>query len=131
MELRGGQSGERHQRRRVAVMTSPDFEQWSCPQTCSVFRHGDLFLMFYTAMKGDVTRANEVRLATSRDGVNWARFHTRKPTRPTDGRATGTRGKSSPRPDPPQGCRLFVVGNTGIRVVDALQEHLILIVDDG
>ncbi len=36
-----------------------------------------------------------------------------------------------PRSDPPQGCRLFVVGKAGIRVVDAVEEHLILIVDDG
>ena len=36
-----------------------------------------------------------------------------------------------PRSDPPQGGRLFVIGKAGKRVVDALQEHLILIVDDG
>ena len=92
-ELRGGQTGERHQRRRVAVMTSTDFEHWSYPRTClfpdeldtpdydscTVFQHGGMFLMLYAAMEGDVTGSNEVRLATSRDGVNWERFHTREP----------------------------------------------------
>ena len=35
--------------------------------------------MLYAAIEGDVTGSNEVRLATSRDGVNWERFHTREP----------------------------------------------------
>jgi hypothetical protein len=87
-----GQEGRRHMRRRVAVMTSPDFEHWSYPRTVmypdeqdtpdydsvSVFRYAGQFLMLYAAMEGEVTGTNEARLASSRDGLYWERYHTRE-----------------------------------------------------
>jgi len=92
-DLRVGQIGGRHMRRRVSVMTSKDFINWSYPRTCmypdemdtpdydacTVFRWAGQFIMLYAAMEGDVTGSNEVRLASSQDGVNWERFYTREP----------------------------------------------------
>ena len=82
----------RHHSRRVAVMTSPDFVNWSYPRTClypderdvpdydatSVFRCGSHFIMLYTAMDDDVDGRKDVRLASSADGFHWTRFHTRE-----------------------------------------------------
>ena len=94
--LREGQVGERHMRRRVSVMTSKDFVNWSYPRTCmypdeidtpdydscTVFRYGGRFIMLYAAMEGDVTGSNEIRIATSSDGFNWERLPTREPYLP-------------------------------------------------
>ena len=91
-----GQVGGRHTRRRVAVMSSEDMVHWSYPRTCmypderdtpdydsvGAFRYADQFLMFYAAMEGEETGTNEVRLASSRDGLFWERFHTREPFLP-------------------------------------------------
>ena len=88
----GGAPGTRHQKRRVAAMTSEDFERWSYPRTvmypderdtpdydsCRVFRYGGQFLMFYSAMEGDDRATNEGRLASSRDGFHWERFYSRE-----------------------------------------------------
>ena len=87
-----GQTGGRHMRRRVAVMSSDDFERWSYPRTVmypderdtpdydsvGVFRYAGQFLMFYAAMEGEETGTNEARLASSRNGLFWERFHTRQ-----------------------------------------------------
>jgi len=43
-----------------------------------VFRYGSVFIMLYGAMHGDTTGRWEMRLATSRDGLRWERFHTRE-----------------------------------------------------
>ena len=91
-----GQTGNRHMRRRIAVMTSEDCETWSYPRvilypderdtpdydSALVFRYGGRFLMLYSAMEGEYTGRNEVRLASSRDGLRWERFHTREPFLP-------------------------------------------------
>jgi hypothetical protein len=83
--------GGRHTRRRVAVSTSPDLRSWTYPRaclvpderdapdidSCDVFAHAGQFLMLYAAMEGDVTGTNEGRLAHSRDGLRWERFHGR------------------------------------------------------
>jgi hypothetical protein len=88
-----GQVGGRHMKRRIAVMTSTDFKTWSYPRTIMypderdtpdydethVFRYGDQFLMLYAAMEGEETGTNELRLASSRDGLHWTRFYTREP----------------------------------------------------
>jgi len=87
------QTGKRHTRRRIAVMTSGDFEHWSFPRacmypderdtpdydSCGVFRYADQFLMLYAAMEGEHTGTNEARLACSRDGLHWERFYSREP----------------------------------------------------
>lgn len=92
-EIGAGFEGGRHRKRRVAVMTSPDLLNWSYPRTvmypdeqdtpdydaCRVFVHGNQFIMLYAAMEGDDRASNEVRLATSPDGVHWERFYTREP----------------------------------------------------
>ncbi len=89
----GGGPGTRHTKRRVAVMTSRDFVHWSYPRTvmypderdtpdydaCTVFRYGGQFLMFYCAMDGDRGGTNEMRIASSRGGLVWERFHAREP----------------------------------------------------
>jgi hypothetical protein len=86
----------RHTSRRVAVMTSRDFLNWSYPRTClypdeqdpadydnaCVFRAGGHFLMLYAAMDGDGDGTKDTRIASSRDGVHWERFHTRIPFLP-------------------------------------------------
>ncbi|MBL9216833.1 MAG: hypothetical protein JNG83_15250 [Opitutaceae bacterium] len=83
----------RHHSRRVSVMTSKDFVQWSYPRTClypderdapdydatSVFRCGSHFIMLYTAMDDDQDGTKDVRLASSVDGFHWTRFHSRAP----------------------------------------------------
>jgi len=88
----GVSSGNRHHRRRVALMTSPDFKNWSYPRVVCypdehdlpdydhnrVFRYGNVFIMLYGAQAGDTTGRWEQRLATSADGVRWERFHTRE-----------------------------------------------------
>ncbi|MBN1555397.1 MAG: hypothetical protein JXA11_11680 [Phycisphaerae bacterium] len=95
-ELRGNQEGGRHMRRRVAAMTSKDLVNWSYPRTilypderdapdydaCMVFRYGNQFLMFYKIMQGDTDGVMDTCLASSRDGLHWERFHTRKPYLP-------------------------------------------------
>jgi len=82
----------RNIRRRVAVMTSPDFVHWSLPRVCCypdeydttdydhvrVFKYGNVLMMLYAAMDGDTTGRWELRLATSTDGFNWERYHTRE-----------------------------------------------------
>ncbi|MHB9110363.1 MAG: sialidase family protein [Armatimonadota bacterium] len=87
----GRSGGQRHHRRRVSLMTSTDFENWSYPRTVlypdeydlpdydhvHVFPYGNLYLMLYAAMEGDDTGRDEVRLASSADGARWERFHTR------------------------------------------------------
>lgn len=91
-----GQVGSRHMRRRVAVMISEDFENWSYPRTVmypderdtpdydsvGVFPYAGQLLMLYAAMEGEETGTNEARLASSRDGLYWERFHTREPFLP-------------------------------------------------
>jgi len=88
----GRSTNNRHHRRRVALMTSPDFVNWSYPRVVCypdeydlpdydhnrVFHHGNLYIMFYGAMEDDTTGRWELRLATSADGVRWERFHTRE-----------------------------------------------------
>lgn len=88
----GRSSGDRHHRRRVALMTSPDFVHWSYPRVVCypdesdtpdydhnrVFRQGNVYLMLYGAMEGDTTGRWELRLASSSDGIHWERFHTRE-----------------------------------------------------
>lgn len=95
-ELKEAQPYKRHMARRVAVMTSPDFEHWSYPRTvlypderdrpdydsALVFRYGAQFIMLYAAMDGDGDGANEVRLASSRDGLHWRRHFSREPFLP-------------------------------------------------
>jgi hypothetical protein len=87
-----GQVGGRHRKRRIAAMCSSDFSNWSYPRTvlypderdtpdydsASVFRMANRFLMLYAAMDGDGDGGNEVRLASSSDGLNWRRFHSRQ-----------------------------------------------------
>lgn len=82
----------RHPRRRISVMTSPDFVHWSYPRIilygderdladidhCCVFRYGSHFLMLYAAMDGDGVGRMHMRLASSSDGIHWERFHTRE-----------------------------------------------------
>jgi hypothetical protein len=88
----GRQHNGRNIRRRVAVMTSKDFLNWTYPRTVlvpdeydtpdydhvQVFRYGNMFLMLYGAMEGDTTGRWELRLATSQDGFHWERYHTRE-----------------------------------------------------
>lgn len=82
----------RHHRRRVAVMISDDFTHWSYPRTVlypdegdlpdidqiTVFRRGSHFIMLYAAMDGEGNGRWHCRLASSRDGLHWERFHTRE-----------------------------------------------------
>jgi hypothetical protein len=86
--------GERHVRRRVAVMTSKDLRTFSTPHVvfypderdqpdydgAGVFlRHG-VFVMFYLQMHQEKGNSeDEVYLATSRDGINFQRTWDRKP----------------------------------------------------
>ena len=88
-----GSMGNRHTRRKVFASTSTDLKQWSYPRTvmypderdfsdyddCHVFRVGRTFVMLYSAMHDETGYANEVRLATSGDGLHWQRHHTREP----------------------------------------------------
>lgn len=88
----GRQHGPRNIRRRVAAMTSKDLVNWDYPRVVMypdeydtpdydhvlVFPYGDQFLMLYGAMEGDTTATWELRLATSRDGFHWERYHTRE-----------------------------------------------------
>lgn len=90
------QEGGRHTRRRVACATSHDLRTWSYPRavlvpderdvpdydSCDVFAYGEQFLMLYAAMEGEHTGTNEARLASSRDGLRWHRFHGREPFLP-------------------------------------------------
>ncbi|MBL9216823.1 MAG: hypothetical protein JNG83_15200 [Opitutaceae bacterium] len=83
----------RHHSRRVAVLTSPDFVNWSYPRTClypderdapdydatSVFRCGSHFIMLYTAMNDDTDGCKDVKVASSFDGYHWTRHHSREP----------------------------------------------------
>lgn len=87
-----GQTGRRHTRRRISVMASRDFSTWSYPRvcmypderdtpdydSCRVFAYAGQLLMLYAAMEGDHTGTNEARLASSRDGLHWERYHTRE-----------------------------------------------------
>lgn len=88
-----GRSGRgRHHRRRVSVMTSPDLIEWSYPRMAfypdefdcpdfdhtRAFRYGNTFLMMYAAMEGDTTGRNEIRLASSSDGLHWQPYATRE-----------------------------------------------------
>lgn len=87
----GRSDSRRHHRRRVALMTSPDFVNWSYPRVvlypdeldwpdydhALVFRYGSHHLMFIGAMEGDTTGRKEIRIASSADGIRWERFHTR------------------------------------------------------
>jgi hypothetical protein len=88
----GRPHGPRNVRRRVAALTSQDFVHWSYPRVVCypdeydlpdydhvlVFPYGNVFLMLYGAMEGDTTGRWELRLASSRDGFHWERFHTRE-----------------------------------------------------
>ncbi len=88
-----GTSVNRHTRRKVFVSTSKDLEQWSYPRIvmypdeldmsdyddCHVFRYGDRFLMLYSAMEETKDYEEEIRLASSRDGLRWQPFFTREP----------------------------------------------------
>ncbi|MCJ8328682.1 MAG: hypothetical protein HRT89_20715 [Lentisphaeria bacterium] len=87
-----GKTGSRHTKRRIAVATSTDLVNWSYPRTvlfpderdtpdynqCHVFRCASHFIMLYQAMNGDTDGSGDVRLAYSRDGLNFERFHDRK-----------------------------------------------------
>jgi hypothetical protein len=89
----GRSGGERHHRRRVALMTSTDFVTWPYPRIVlypdeydwpdydhvMAFRYGGQFLMFVGTMEGDETGRKDIRLASSSDGLRWERFHTRDP----------------------------------------------------
>ena len=91
-ELRGGQPGERHMRRRIAMSSSRDFRTWSYPRTvmypderdlpdydnCVVFRYASHYMMMYAAMDGDDTGTFDIKLASSPDGIRWERFHGRE-----------------------------------------------------
>ena len=82
-----GYPGGRHSSRRVAVMTSTDFERWSYPRIClypdesdtpdydssCVFRNGSHFIMLYSAFEGDDEGCKEIKLASSSDGFVWQR----------------------------------------------------------
>jgi len=90
---RSGEGANRHHRRRVAVMVSPDLAEWSYPRTVfypdeldcpdfdhtRAFRYGNGYIMLYGAMEGDTTGCNEVRLASSADGFRWEPYRTREP----------------------------------------------------
>jgi len=90
----GGYPGTRHYSRRLAVMTSTDFMNWSYPRTCLypdeadapdfngfwVFRYGSHFIALLGIMDGDQDQApQDVRLATSIDGLQWQRSPIREP----------------------------------------------------
>lgn len=119
-----GRSGEnRHHRRRVAVMTSPDFVHWSYPRTVlypdeydlpdydhvRVFPCGNVFIMLYGAMEGDTTGRWELRLATSPDGIRWERFRTRETFLGRGAPGSWDAGGILPHGEPvPQGERLLL-----------------------
>ena len=93
VKMPDGTMVNRHTRRKVFVSISEDLEQWSYPRIvmypdeldmsdyddCHVFRYGDRFLMLYSAMEDTKDYAEEVRLASSPDGLRWERFFTREP----------------------------------------------------
>ncbi|MFB9750167.1 hypothetical protein ACFFNY_01155 [Paenibacillus hodogayensis] len=73
-------------------MSSTDLVRWSYPRTvmypderdidydqCVVFRYGSHWIMLYSAMDGDHDGSNEIRFASSPDGLHWTRFYTREP----------------------------------------------------
>jgi hypothetical protein len=88
----GRSHGLRNIRRRVAMMTSKDFVNWSYPRVIlypdeydtpdydhvMVVPYGRTWLMFYGAFEGDTTGRWEMRLASSRDACHWERYHTRE-----------------------------------------------------
>ncbi len=88
----GRNDSQRNIRRRIAMMTSKDLVNWTYPRVVMypdeydtpdydhnlVFPYGNIFIMFYGAFAGDTTGHWEMRLATSRDGFHWERYHTRE-----------------------------------------------------
>jgi len=79
--------GRRHHRRRTAVSLSDDLLHWSVPRTVlypdeldlpdfdatHVFRYRDQYIGLVTLLDSEQGGANEVMLATSRDGLRWER----------------------------------------------------------
>ncbi len=79
--------GRRHYRRRTAVSLSDDLVRWSVPRTVlypdeldlpdydatHVFRYRDQYIGLITTLNQAEGAANEVTLATSRDGLVWER----------------------------------------------------------
>ncbi len=122
---------QRHPRRRVSVMTSPDLVNWSYPRIilhgdehdlvdidhCRVFRYGSHFLMLYAAMDGDYIGRFHTRLASSSDGIHWERFHTREDFLPQGLEGSWDAGMIGPScPPVPQGHKLliyYIGGNIG------------------
>lgn len=85
--------GRRHIGRRVAVTTSRDLQDWSLIRTLMyaderedhdidsthVFRRNGVFFCLYDNMHQETGQSEkELRLATSRDGINWDRTWSRE-----------------------------------------------------
>jgi hypothetical protein len=109
-----GRHPQRHHRRRVALMTSPDLATWSYPRTvlypderdwpdidhAVVFRNGGVFLMLIGAMEGEETGRKNIRFASSPDGIHWTRFHTREPYLDLGPAGSGEEGSVLPASPP-------------------------------
>ena len=83
--------GKRHTRRRTAVRTGRDLydltpsrtvlfpDEFDAPDfdATHVFRYRDLYIGMVTLLHHEENGANDVMLASSRDGLNWDKLHSR------------------------------------------------------
>ncbi|NQU09852.1 hypothetical protein HQ590_03605 [bacterium] len=126
----GRSGGHRHHRRRVALMTSRDFVNWSYPRVVLypdeydwpdydhviAFRYGGQYLMFVGTMEGDETGRKEIRLASSPDGVHWERFHSREPFLARGERGSNEEGSVLPCCAPVRQGELLLLYYSGHRL---------------